>query len=332
MSTAKGSILEIVSRPELAKYHGHYPVRDAESAAELKAALASGKTHSSNVLSLDLTNLANVREIANTINSRVAAGEIPPIRALVLNAGWQDFGKQSWIETELDKMFAAKYLGHWLLALLLLRSMDKDAGRIVVVGSQSHDPYDKRNDPTRAYPKGMSKTIVEDGARMEAIAKGTWSSAKEDPSWPASHRRYGAAKLCLIMMMHELQQRLDQDPALNKVCILGTDLGTMAIGISRRAPWIIRALLFQIIFPSVTWLMPNGNIRPTSRSAADLLWAAFDSDEILGEFPKDLHFLGRGPFPTSAESQDAQNRDVMWKESVRLADLKEGDTVLTHWS
>jgi len=70
--------------------------------------------------------------------ARISAGEIPPISALILNAGFQDFGKQSWTDNGLDVTFAANYLGHWLLALLLLKSIDKEAGRIVVIGSQSH--------------------------------------------------------------------------------------------------------------------------------------------------------------------------------------------------
>ena len=73
------------------------------------------------------------------LQNRVSAGEIPPIRALILNAGFQDFGKQSWTDNKLDTTFAANYLGHWLLTLLLLQSMDKEAGRIVLVGSQAHE-------------------------------------------------------------------------------------------------------------------------------------------------------------------------------------------------
>ena len=64
---------------------------------------------------------------------------LPLIQALVLNAGFQDFGKQVWTEDGLDKTFSANYLGHWLFTLLILRSMNKDTGRIVVVGSQSHE-------------------------------------------------------------------------------------------------------------------------------------------------------------------------------------------------
>jgi NAD(P)-dependent dehydrogenase (short-subunit alcohol dehydrogenase family) len=50
-----------------------------------------------------------------------------------------EFGTQTWTSDELDSTFAANYLGHWLLTVLLLASMDQKAGRIVVLGSQSHE-------------------------------------------------------------------------------------------------------------------------------------------------------------------------------------------------
>lgn len=130
---------QIASQAEFAAYHGLYTVRDANSAPSLRSVLAGSSPHPHDVLSLDLANLNNVRQAAEAINARVSAGDIPPIRALILNAGFQDFGKQAWTDDGFDKTFSANYLGHWLLTLLLLKSIDKDSGRIVLVGSQSHE-------------------------------------------------------------------------------------------------------------------------------------------------------------------------------------------------
>lgn len=38
--------------------------------------------------------------------------------------------------------FVASYLGHWLLTVMLLQSMDLGAGWIAIVGSDSHNPDD----------------------------------------------------------------------------------------------------------------------------------------------------------------------------------------------
>lgn len=153
MASAEGTILvtgtngglgsaiveHIVSRPELAAYHGLYMVRDATSAPVLGSVLVNSSSHPHDVLSMDLTNFDSVQRTAEKIKRRISSGEIPPIRALIVNAGFQDFGKQTWTEDGFDTTFAANYLGHWLLVFLLLGSMDRKYGRIVVVGSQTHE-------------------------------------------------------------------------------------------------------------------------------------------------------------------------------------------------
>lgn len=132
------------------------------------------------------------------------------------------------------------------------------------------------------------------------------------------------------MMQHELQARLDADPALNKVCVLGVDPGTMISGLQRLASWVIRVLIFQIIYPFILYMNPNGPVRPTSRSARDVLEAAFGVGEG-GNPPKDKYFNGRTPLETSEESRDAAKRNLVWKETVRMTGLKEGETALTNW-
>lgn len=59
----------MASRPELLGHHGIYIVRDASAAPALAAALSRGSpSHKQEVASLDLTNLANVRQVAQHIN------------------------------------------------------------------------------------------------------------------------------------------------------------------------------------------------------------------------------------------------------------------------
>lgn len=60
---------QIASKPELSAYHGLYTVRDATSAPALTSALSrSAPSHPHDVLSLDLTKLNNVRQVAGDIN------------------------------------------------------------------------------------------------------------------------------------------------------------------------------------------------------------------------------------------------------------------------
>lgn len=159
MSHTKGSILitganggfgaaivsQIVSKTELATYHGIYTVRNAQRPLKVldevlsKAATPQGIcSHAFEKVSLDLSRLSSVRSAAADINARVQAGTIPPLRAIVLNAGIEEFATQTWTEDGLDTTFATNYLGHWLLALMLLGSMNREIGRIIWVTSWSH--------------------------------------------------------------------------------------------------------------------------------------------------------------------------------------------------
>ncbi|CAG8977359.1 hypothetical protein HYALB_00009059 [Hymenoscyphus albidus] len=302
---------QVASTPEYASYHGIYTVRNASAAS----VFGSSTTHSHDVVSLDLSDLNSVRQTAEAINVRISTGQIPPIRALILNAGFMGFSKQFWNKDGLDVTFCANYLGHWLLTLLLLESMDKESGRIILISSQAHEQKITKDLP--------------DCVTFEAIAKGTWSSAHEDPSWRSGYRRYGASKLFLLMMIYELQQRMDQEPLLKNICILGVDPGTMSTGIQRHAPFVIRLILFRIIIPLRAWWSPDGPIRTTRISAMHVLRAAFERDGTLGAFPKAKYFYGREAFETCGEAKDAQEREWVWHESVRYTQLKEDETALS---
>ncbi|CAG8983802.1 hypothetical protein HYALB_00006768 [Hymenoscyphus albidus] len=294
------TVKQIVASPEFAGYHGLYLVREAASATGLDSVLATNPSNSHDVLSMDLTDMDSVRQAAKVINSRISSGQIPPIKLLILNAGYNDQGKQAWTKDGLDITFGANYLGHWLLTLLLLQSMNIDSGRIVL-----------RN---KAFANEKYKIILRDENTFAAIAKGDWSPAQEVPSWANVFRRYGASKLFLIMMMHELQRRVDQDPNLKNISLLG-----------------VRVLIFQIIRPLLCLLMPNGPYRTTQKSASHVLRATVDSDQVMGLLPKDLYFNGLELMETSDESRDPVKRDMVWKQSIRYAGLKEGETILGNW-
>lgn len=165
MTTPKGTILvtgangglgsailsQIVQSPSLAQdHHGLYTVRSVQSAASAEKALqrAGSANHKYELVPLDLSSLASVRKFAADVNDRVAKGAVPPIRALVLNAGWQEYGTQTITDDGFDMAFKTNYLGHFLLTLLLLQSMDKKDGRIVVLGSWSHE-YDVPLTPSK---------------------------------------------------------------------------------------------------------------------------------------------------------------------------------------
>lgn len=175
------------------------------------------------------------------------------------------------------------------------------------------------------------KALIVERDSVEAIAKGAWSPMAEDWTWFSGYRRYGAAKLCAMMMAHELQHRLSQDAALSSVRVLAVDPGYMNTGLQRHGPWIVRLFIFPVLFPIGSWLMPDGPIRTTRTSALHIMEAAFGSVPGPGEPPMALYFDGAKPAETSVESRDPRKRDLVWKESIRLTNLQQGETILGNW-
>ncbi|KAK8079213.1 NAD(P)-binding domain protein [Apiospora phragmitis] len=326
-------VRQLASPPNGSVYYGLYAVRDATAAPALRSTLAGYPSHQHDVVSLDLTKLDGIRQTANAINARIAAGEVPPIRALILNAGYQNLNGQIIGDDGLDYNFTVNYLGHWLLALLLLQSMDKACGRIVVVGSDAHDPQSKLNTTIKPVLP-VDNTLIPDRASFEALAKGTWGAAS-DPPWRAGYRRYAATKLCAMTMVHELQRRLAADPALNQIRVLAVDPGYMSTGLQRRAPWAVRLIVFQVLLPLAAWLAPGGPFRAPETSAAHVLRAALDELELElgGELgARALYFDGAQPAETSVESRDVGKLGLVWKGTVRLTGLRKGESILQDWS
>ncbi|KAI0384678.1 NAD(P)-binding protein [Hypomontagnella monticulosa] len=358
---AKGSILvtgtngglgsaiirQIVGRPSLAQdYHGLYTVRKVETADAAKKALqgAAKVNHKYDLIPLDLASLDSVRKTAADINSRVASGQLPPIRALVLSAAYQEHEAHDFTKDGFDMTFQSSYLSHFLLTLLLLQSMDKEKGRIVVLGSWTHDTADARNTVgpfgDSYKPEEFHQIFSEKDGSTEPIAKGKWgirSGWTEDHS--AGMRRYGAAKLCEIMMMRELARRLPKDPQLSKIATLGLDPAAMLSRITRRSSlfnnWFVRVVVMQLIGPPLaallTWWNPNGDLRTTSKSAADVLRACFDTDRGLGEYPNGIYLNGDAISDVGAEAKDETKCRRLWSDSLGYANIKEGDTILADW-
>jgi hypothetical protein len=135
-------------------------------------------------------------------------------------------------------------------------------------------------------------------------------------------------------MRYELQRRLNLDPTLSKVSVISLDPGTMAgTGIARSSPLYIRILMSYILV-AIQYIMvsfsPNGMMRGPKKSADDLLLACFDEKE-LGEYPKSVYLTGSKKIDSSVESRDEEKQRRLWKDSLKLARIKDGETALKDW-
>lgn len=194
-------VANFLSSSQAKEYRALFTVRNPATARDLQAVLGKAPNDSKyEVLSLDLGSLENVRTLAGDINERVANGTLEPIRALVLNAAFQDASSEALKPQILTKegyemAFGANYLANFVLVLDLLQSMDKEHGRIVFVASWTHDAFDPQNGIPPIYNGEEFKTMF---TSAEALSKGV---EYKDDAWAAGMRRYGASKLLGVMFM-----------------------------------------------------------------------------------------------------------------------------------
>ena len=81
----------------------------------------------------------------------------------------------------------------------------------------------------------------------------------------------------------------------------------------------------------IVWLRPNGSLRSPKKSGSDLLRGAFDEKE-LGEHPKAVYLNGSEHKVAGKEARDEEKQRKLWIESLKLAEVEEGDTVLKNWN
>lgn len=99
----------------------------------------------------------------------------------------------------------------------------------------------------------------------------------------------------------------------------------------RSAKWLqLAGKLLSPLLPVVTWLSPNGDYRSTTQSAKDVLNAAFDT-ETLGERPNGIYMNGAVKSDVGPEAKDAKKCETLWRDSLKYAQIHEGDTVLADW-
>ncbi|CZR56267.1 related to dehydrogenase/reductase [Phialocephala subalpina] len=323
------------SKSEYGKeYRGLFTVRNPATAKDLTTVLEKAPANlKSEVIALDLSSIESIRGVAADINVRIANGTLEPIRALVLNAAFQDANSEAlkpktFTKDGFEMNFGVNYLANFLFILMILQSMDKENGRIVIVQSWTHDTDHPRNNSIAIFSDEEYKMVFTD---TETLAKGVTYT---DSGYKAGMRRYGASKTLMMMFHYELQRRLDADPALSNISVVSMDPAAMGgTGITRTSPFLIRFLLrnlIPLIQEIAVWFNPNGFMRPPWKSAADLMLASFD-EKKLGQHPKAVYLDGSENATPSVEARDEMKQKKLWDESLKLARIRDGDTVLKNW-
>jgi light-dependent protochlorophyllide reductase len=272
----------------------------AKSEEAVRSIIAeTGNSHVA-AMELNLGSLDSVRRFSEEF----AARALPPIGAIICNAGIQTVRDLTYTDDGYETTFAVNHLGHFLLVNLLLRHLG-DRARIVMVSSGTHNPDQFTGMPKPDYSDAISAAKRNSGA---------------DPG-NAGRRAYTTSKLCNIMFAYELSRRL-QAEGHDRISVTAFDPGLMpGTGLARdyspfmKFVWNFALPVFRFI-PGV-----NG----VGKSGADLARLVLDP-ELEGVSGK--YFVGQKSVPSSKESYDERKAAEIWESSVSMVDLKPEETVL----
>lgn len=255
--------------------------RDAATVRDAAARLGERATG----LPLDLGSLAEVRRFA---------AELPPVRAVICNAGVQLATGSARTADGIEMTFGVNHLAHFLLVRELLPRMARP-GRVVFVSSDTHDPRHLTGMPAPAFA----------GARELADPP-----ENGDGPGTAGRRRYTTSKLCNVLTAYEFARRVPPgevtvnafDPGLMPGTGLARDYGPLA-----RFAW-------RYVLPALT-VVPGVNVHTPARSGAALARLVLDPelDGVTGRY-----FSGRHAVRSSEKSYDREAAAELWAGSEEL--------------
>jgi NAD(P)-dependent dehydrogenase (short-subunit alcohol dehydrogenase family) len=242
----------------------------------------------------DLASLAQVRAAAATVRDAVTAGELPPVTALVSNAGVQTADRRQVTADGHELTFGVNVLAPHVLVEGLRPAM-ADGAHVVLLGSGTH--FGDRSmglvDPPRwEDPRDLARPDGPDG----------------DPR--AGSRAYATSKLAVVYQAHEWDRRHGEGAPALRVNVY--DPGLMpGTGLARRRTAVERF--------AWAWLLPVLRVLPrvtTPRRSARAL-----ADLVLGRTHAGLRggyvVIGRVEQP-SAASFDPVREDELWRACAEL--------------
>jgi NAD(P)-dependent dehydrogenase (short-subunit alcohol dehydrogenase family) len=278
----------------------------SQERSEVAALRLASETSNVSVSSmvLDLASLASVRQFARGVRSL----GLPPIGALVCNAGIQFAGETETTQDGLEATFAVNHLGHFLLTNLLLGDLQAPA-RVVFVSSGTHDPSQKTGMPHPAYQEPHFLAFPEeDGNGSPGLI---------------ARRRYTTSKLCNVLCAYELDRRIKSARLGAVGCpidVFAFDPGLMpGTGLARDHGPGLRFVWFKIgpaIRPLLRWLI--GNVHSPEESGKALARLILDLT-LEGTGPR--YFQGEREIRSSVESYDEAKAAELWEGSAELVGL-----------
>jgi NAD(P)-dependent dehydrogenase (short-subunit alcohol dehydrogenase family) len=276
------------------------PERAAAAVEELRAASGPERVEA---MALDLASLASVRGFADALASR---RDLPPLRALVCNAGLQVVSGARFTEDGYELTFAVNHLGHFLLAGRLLPLL-RAPGRIIFVSSGTHDPTRFTGMPA---PRWRDPLLIAKGEDDGGGSPGV-----------IGRRAYATSKLANVLCAYELSRRL-RAAGRADIAVNAYDPGLMpGSGLGRDySPW--QRFAWRYLFPALR-LLPG--VSSPAASGAELARLAVDPafDGLTGRY-----FQIDREVRSSPESYDLGRARELWEASAGMVGLGPDERLL----
>ena len=244
---------------------------------------------------LDLFSLSSVRRVSETLDTmRVSA-----LNGLILNAGGINMKAKSveFSEDGFERTFQLNFLGHFLLANLLVNRMATPA-RIVFVSSDLHDPAATK----------MGRLMPPRYGPVEDLARGIGTAAKLKPM-----ARYATAKMYAMMTAYELDRRLRK--ARKPITVNSWSPGVVPTTQAGRS----MSPVLKLIMMSNWFVTFMGSHRSTEEEAAQALGGLLIDVKYSGV--SGGYFDGFKEIPSSVESRDESKARTVWDQAAKLAEL-----------
>ena len=193
---------------------------------------------------VDLADLADVARFAGALPQR--------IDGLICNAGVQATGAPVFTRDGIEETFAVNHLAHLAIATRLAGQL----GRVVFIGSGTHDPNDR-----------VARVFGFRGARytnVDRLAAGDGDPAVDDAQ--RARDRYATSKLCNLLATFALVQRGTDAIAFDPGLMPGTGLARER-GVLARFGW-------HTVMRAVALIAPGAS--SARRSGRALAWLAAD--------------------------------------------------------
>ena len=100
----------------------------------------------------------------------------------------------------------------------------------------------------------------------------------------------------------------------------------------RNSPLMVKITwpIIELVGYIMTLFMSNPLLRTPAKTGADFLRVCFDR-KAFGEFPKARYVDGSELYRTPKVADDEKQQKRLWEDSLKLANVKGGETVLENW-